>query len=764
MRNLNTQPSLLFVALLSSVMLTGCGAGSDDPTVSVAQSAPAVPAAPAANAPIDPPAASSAPIDPPPEINVSESGSAAAVPMRNPDPRSAPPPPTKLTSTTGPAVTSVQFENTGTADQIDVPVTFGHVFAPGHISSAHTVSAQLLDGTSVPLQVDVKARHADGSLRHAILTAKVARIATGTTATLNLSATAAGAAYAPVAPTILLNSGFTAAVNVTIGGVQYSASADELLRSGSYKPWMAGPIANEWLVSAPLKTAQGTIHPHLTARFAIRATSGAKQARVDVTVENGWAFEAAPQNFLYDGQVMVGGQAVYTVPGLNHLHHARWRKVFWWGAQPQVHVKHNTAYLINSRAVPNYDQSVVPTEANLAALASQWTAARSAPMAVGLAAPYMPTTGGRNDIGLMPGWAATYLLTQDKRAKMVTLGTADLAGSFSIHYRDKNTDRPVSIADYPYMTILGKATDTVNPVTKKPEAFPLCATTTACTTPNTADTSHQAAFAYFPYVVTGDYYYLEELHFWAHYNAFHGNPYYREFSKGLVKSDQVRAQAWTLRTVAEAAYITPDGDPHKAQFKNVLDHNLAWFNTTYANNTSANALGVIINGYALAYNGGLGLAPWQDDFFTSSLGHIVELGFENAKPMLMFKSKFPIARMTAPGACWIKGAIYSMNVRSSSTSTTLYPSMKEAYIASHTEAFNQLACNSLEMATALQLKVGEMTGYSTSETGFPSNMQPALAYSADVGGLAGANAWGVFAARTVKPDYRRSPQFAIVPR
>jgi hypothetical protein len=68
------------------------------------------------------------------------------------------------------------------------------------------------------------------------------------------------------------------------------------------------------------------------------------------------------------------------------------------------------------------------------------------------------------------------------------------------------------------------------------------------------------------------------------------------------------------------------------------------------------------------------------------------------------------------------------------------------------------------MASALKLKVGEMTGYSSSETGFPSNMQPALAYAADAGGDAGKKAWAQFMARSVKPDYGMGPQFAIVPR
>jgi hypothetical protein len=57
-----------------------------------------------------------------------------------------------------------------------------------------------------------------------------------------------------------------------------------------------------------------------------------------------------------------------------------------------------------------------------------------------------------------------------------------------------------------------------------------------------------------------------------------------------------------------------------------------------------------------------------------------------------------------------------------------------------------------------------MTGYSSSTSGMPSNLQPALAYAADAGGKAGREAWQRFMARSVKPDYGTAPQFAIVPR
>jgi hypothetical protein len=224
--------------------------------------------------------------------------------------------------------------------------------------------------------------------------------------------------------------------------------------------------------------------------------------------------------------------------------------------------------------------------------------------------------------------------------------------------------------------------------------------------------------------------------------------------------------AWALRTISEAAYITPDKDPLKSQFATFVDNNLDWYNTNYTNNADANSLGVLTNGYAVVYNTegpNTGLAPWQDDFFTQAVGHAAELGFAKAKALLDWKARFPISRMTDPGYCWISGAVYSMKVRDSAASP-LYSHIGQAYKATFPGSFASLPCAGAEMAANLGLKIGEMTGYSYSNTGYPSNMQPALAYSADSGADNGGDAWKVFMSRNVKPDYEKGPQFAIIPR
>lgn len=745
--------SLLLGALISCT-ISACGGGSSaSPAVELAASSTYVRSTDLCSTTAPPPATVQ---------DTATSTYVRSTSLCSTDLRTATPPPTMVQDVAiAGALADVRIENAGASDQTNVPVTFGQVFAQGDIPQLNSVRGKLSDGTTVPLQVDVKARHPDGSLRHGIISVVLPKLTLGQIQTIGLAKAEAASTPILANPVDVLNAGFTASVNIILGGQVYSASADALLKSGKYTTWLAGPVVTEWLVSAPLKTATGVAHPHLTARFAIRSFAGLNKASVDVTLENAWAYEPHPQNFTYDAQVLVGDKTVYSKPALVHYHHARWRKVFWWGSAPQVHLKHNTGYLLASKALPHYDQSIGSFASAIDAINKKFTGTRIEPMAPGLAEPYMPSTGGRPDIGLNPGWAVIYLLSMDEKAKAATLGTADLAGSWSVHYRDKNTDRPVSLLNYPYMSVNAPVGDTINPATKTSELFPACGG--ICANPNVADPAHQPQFAYLPYMLTGDYYYLEELQFWAMWNLFQGNPYYRNFAKGLFHRTQVRGQAWILRTLADAAYITPDSDSFKQLFATFLSNNLDWYNNAYTNNASAdNRLGFITE-YGIEYNNQTAMAPWMDDFFTSAVGHAAELGYAKAQPLLAWKIKFPISRILDPDFCWILGASYSLPVRSDATSP-IYTTIAQVYRAAKPANFTALTCAGSEMAASLGLRAGEMTGYASSTVGMPSDMQPALAYASDWGGANGVAAWKIFDGRSVKPNYSTGPQFAITPR
>ncbi|HEY1227351.1 MAG TPA: hypothetical protein VGF26_08520, partial [Ramlibacter sp.] len=133
----------------------------------------------------------------------------------------------------GDAITGVVVDTGAAGGAAAIPLTFGQVFAPGDLKRGETLSGRLADGRTVPLQADVKATHADGSVRHAVLSALLPGGAKPGSQSLALvrekSKAAAANPAAPPSPRALLDAGFTAAASATIDGQAWSASADKLL-------------------------------------------------------------------------------------------------------------------------------------------------------------------------------------------------------------------------------------------------------------------------------------------------------------------------------------------------------------------------------------------------------------------------------------------------------------------------------------------------------------------------------------------------------
>lgn len=681
----------------------------------------------------------------------------------------------------GAVITDVRIQNTGTA-QTNVPFTFGQVFAAGQLASTEGLVAKLADGSLVRLQLDVKATHADGSVRHAIVSGILPSLAAGATQKLDLAKSTVSDAGSAT-PQSLLAAGLNSTVTLTIDNVKYTASLADALASGTPTKWLSGNVATEWFVNAPLKTAAGAVHPVLTARFGVRWYSGLnKKARVEVLVANDKTFTAGHQ-YTYDVSVDVGGRIAYAKTGLTQNHHSRWHQYFWWDAasQPAINIQHNTAYLIASKAVSNYDQNVVIPEDILAAMAQSLTPDNTGPTKIGTVVPYMGMTGARGDIGPLPDWSVNYLLSMDKRAKDVMLANADGSGSWSIHLRDENTNYPLRTDNDAYRNL----TLHPNAANSGPMPVPRCAGEHGCDTPYADDIAHEPSLAYLPYLVTGDFYYLEEMQFWAVLNPLGTSPSAHGYGQGLVRWQQVRGQAWSLRTLGEVAYITPDSDPMKAYFTKQLDNNLNFYAQTYVTG-NPNNLG-IYDGSGENSADAVGTAPWQDDYFTWAFGYLTELGFTKAQPILQWKAKFAIGRMTDPGYCWVIGAPYQLPITRDSNGKVLtnFADLYRANFGGDTVQddlgtmrsapgkgrFIDLPCGSQAQADYLNVingnwgwLLGRMNGLSNETMGPASNIQPALAVAVTYGAPNAARAWTAFQSRTVKPNFNRGPTWNIIPR
>lgn len=714
------------------------------------------------------------------------------------------------TAATAAPVTDVRLQNTGTAPQASVPITFGQVFAVGDIKKSDVLTGSLA-GAAVPLQMDVKATHADGSVRHAIISAIVPKLPTGTTP----MQIATGGTASTAAPANFRDAGATASVTLTIAGVKYTASLADAL-SSTPMPWLAGPVVAEVFADAPLKNASGAVHPLLTVKYGVRWYPEAKIARIEVVVENTKTTANGPQvkHANYDAAITINDKQVYAKSDVAHLAFTRWSRVFWTGPTPAVHVRHNTAYVMASKAVPNYDAALIGnmSAAGIASMKAAQDANKDL-FQTGVAASYMPTTGGRPDIGLLPGWHVMCLLQMSPEACELSRTQDELMGGWDAHKRDTATGQPIRYMDYPkstgfsgseYYAITGVKPGKPTVVTVQGhklrpgmrvfflnvggvninyrdvligavtadtfEAVDLDTTGQTYTSggsaivwnPNVIDVSHVPSIGYLTYLLTGDKFFLEEMQF---YVAFASTG---EQGTGLFHGGQLRAQAWGIRGLAQAAYITPDGDPMKAYFTTRLNANLDDYNAKYSNNSGANKLGAIVEGSAWSDPDGSGVRTrtWQDDFFTQAVGHALDLGFTKAAPLFTYKAKYPIARMTYSR---MLSSAYSLTLRNDDRSP-VFDTIEQVFAASYPANILSQAKESAAMAALVgptnfeTIGANDMVGYPGGSLGYGANMQPALAYAVTHGAPGAAAAWAKYQGRATKQDYSVNAEFAIVPR
>lgn len=417
---------------------------------------------------------------------------------------------------------------------------------------------------------------------------------------------------------------------------QYHASAKPALERAiaDGKPGrLDGAVTREYALAIPFtEVGTGGKHPQLTARLHIRLHEGGSRIRTDMVLENNWAYEPQPGNVMYELSVSQNNKLIHRQEAFTHYHHARWHKVFWAGDAPKIRLRHHMPYFLASRATWNYDTALPIPEHVLAAEADRLAKADTRPMGPAFVTTYFPGTGGRHDIGPLPRWTALFLVTQDPRAEASMLANADAAAGIPIHYRDAATDQPVSILAHPGLALqLGKSSAKDAPPPMRNDA-----------TIWSPDTAHQASFAYVPYLVTGDLFYLDEVMFWANWNLAHTVPEYREWSRGLMYSEQVRGQAWGLRSVGEAVRALPDKHPMSAYFKAGLNNNLKWYVDHFPRNSDRSSVSPL--GFLELRSMPGSASYWQSDFLALVMGQLAESGDIFAAEYFRWLTRFTVGR------------------------------------------------------------------------------------------------------------------------
>ena len=438
--------------------------------------------------------------------------------------------------------------------------TFGQVFAVGEIPSGQYVQA-MAGTTALPTQIDVKRRHADGSVRHAIVNVRLpaATVGAGSKASVSLGLAASSTAATGTALTLADVTGSGSAVDYRVEIYEHGLTASgaatpeasvvwftslKTALGGTTSQWIGGPLVSEWRARVTPKHIT-TDHPGLQVIFDARYQS-ATQGRVSIAIENVES-TAARGDRTYDISIYnatTGGALVFSATNLLHYAQTRYRQVFYFGfGVKEILAIADTNRLKLARAIPNYPVMTIPSAMIDYIYTTVWSPSARGLFQPSYLTPYMPQTGGREDIGPLPAWIARALISGDPRMYQVMFDLTERASYFNVHYRDVATNDIFSIDTHPNFTLFeqypGSTGSYPGSINDNPagEALPVSALSLSAPAGLSVDSSHEPSFAYLPYAITGDRYYLDELYFWADALFLQWQPVYRNYADGLMWHD-----------------------------------------------------------------------------------------------------------------------------------------------------------------------------------------------------------------------------------
>lgn len=464
------------------------------------------------------------------------------------------------------------------------PMQLGRVFLEGDIEDYPQV---LVDDSPVTTQAHVEQRWPDGSVKHAVMFFHLPSLPSGGTVALTFQNQATGNTTGGLsAATVLASWDFNAVIELVNNGTTRTLSARTMLAAGHSTTLYSGSVATTFIIADHTVTAtydtgfgsaltafrpifHATFYP-LTSQTQVRyiGENGCKTTEVATTV--------ADTITLKIGQA--SPSTVYTKATSTSMNYAsRWTKTFWKGGTPPViNCDHNLAYLKSTTLFPNWDTDRVMPASTLTSKYATWTAASKDLYGAGQYFKVMSQVGGHIEIGPAPGWVVWWLFTGDYRMKEIAFGHADLGGAYPMHFREAQFGRSRSFQRNSATDAGGKViSNNTRPTLFFQNALNGVgiATDDRITTVGTltangwgGDCSHQPDPYCFPYLLTGDFWYLEQMWFWAGWSACYSSPANVYFGArgpagyygGLETGGEPRQCAWPIRSRARVAAYTPD--------------------------------------------------------------------------------------------------------------------------------------------------------------------------------------------------------------
>lgn len=576
-------------------------------------------------------------------------------------------------------------------DHTYYPIQIGRPFLEGEITDFPQV---MQSGVEIPTQVDIKQRHPDGSVKHAIISFILASLPANSSKTFTF-ANKTTSDNTPLTQNDMLSYDNFNAHMVFKSPEKESVTAKEMLANGDFTYWLKGPIATSVILadhsfarrydvgSDENKSIRPTFHvtfwPTIN-KYSIRFVSEVTNTET-------------LQDQRYDIELLMGtaDEIIYQNKDIPHQNRSRWTKKFWSGLPLKtLSIDHNINYLSKTKALPNFDTSRMPSEASINAYWNTWLTKDNDIYQPGLWQRRMSTAGGRPDIGLYPTWTVKWLYTGDWRHQEIALQQSELAASWPIHLREGDSDRKFDFAGT--IEAIGKI------ISMAPQARPTHWTDRPDwheinpddkitfvgeheITEWRPDTAHHPDLASPQYLLTGEYFYLEEMLFSAAFVSGDNNA--KGFksslgrgptgSEGGLYSGETRGQAWALRTRVHTHSIIPDSFPEKSYFHHINNNAITMFEGLFEldlTNTDHQELydfvkvnitpqefkktktpstigqwdeGVSAASYVRSSDMDTtkvnqAIAPWMQNFVIIALGRAKELGY-NTETLLNFAGK-----------------------------------------------------------------------------------------------------------------------------
>lgn len=587
-------------------------------------------------------------------------------------------------------------------------ITFGQAFPEGRLRPGAPVMARYGD-VALSAQVDVKALHKDGSIRHAAITIATPPLKAGGKIR---GALVAGPAQSPddFDPVSIVEGRYSFPVRVDFNaGASVPAEfktdarlpALDSLRMGGADYWLNGPLVKEFRIA---KAAA----PNLLLRFDIRVYRDGN-IRTSVAFSDEKTFSPGRRDLAYD--VVIGDPATpaFRADGVVQHRSSVWRRTFWTGKRPRLHLVRDLDPLIEAGALLPLDRSQGASAKAIAELADELRSApdRDAPLSHALVFKYFPTTGGRGDIGPYPQWTALDLVAQTENAESVMLANAEAAGAVPWHFIDERTGAPIDIDRRKKFWADARGLETqYAPDRPHPDVF---ASSDGGWTP---DHAHKPALTYVPYLLTADRYYQDELAMQAAWAIFGRWPALREGGLKAVDVEQARASAWSLRDLSDAAFILPEDHPLKTYFEKAVAANLKMMREKYVDRRVMKSAGEV-EGYIeeLVNREPDKISPWQQDYMAISLYLAARRGSSDARALMAWMTNFEAGRFLSPDFDPRRATSYLFSIKDLKSGET-YSTWAD--VARHTYGGSQAPA------------VKELEGYPTMAAGYIGSAYSAL--------------------------------------